>query len=316
MTEVTLKPASQTQKPRLTWRERLRQNPVMLKEVRGRMRGRRAFVSLTIYLVLLSGFVSLVYFASAAVTSAFGSPDDWPRLGKAVFAAVVGLELFMLCFIAPGVTAGAISSEREQQTFDVLRATLLPARSLVVGKLASALSYLFLLLLAAVPIQSLAFLFGGVTPEEVIIGSAMLVVTALTFSAVGLFCSSWMKRTQASTVLAYVLALLLAIGLPLVVLILTPLLTRSFFVSSPGPADVSLTIAIYWLLLSISPLPAAIMTETALTTGQSVLSYNMPTAGGNTIQLIAPWIIYIAVYILLSAALVWLSIRNVERPEK
>ena len=43
------------------WRlRRWLQNPVTVKELRSRMRGRRAFVVLTVYLLLTSGFISLV----------------------------------------------------------------------------------------------------------------------------------------------------------------------------------------------------------------------------------------------------------------
>jgi len=316
MAEAALESTAESNAPRPGRRAWLRRNPIVLKELRSRMRGRRAFVSLTIYLVFLSGFVSLVYASSASAINAFGSPSDWQRLGKAVFFAVVGLELFMLCFIAPGVTAGAISSERERQTFDVLRVTLLSARSLVLGKLVSGFSFLFLLLLAAIPLQSLAFLFGGITLEEVVIGSAMLVVTALTFSALGLFVSSLVRRTQASTVLAYTLALVLTIGLPLVTVLTTPFLSSSLFINRSASADPASIVSLYWILLSISPLSAAVASEVTLATGESVFHYTMPLGGGVSIQLLAPWIIYIVAYLSLSALLLWWSVRNVNRPEK
>jgi len=185
----------------------------------------------------------------------------------------------------------------------------------VLGKLASALSYLLLLLLAAIPLQSLAFLFGGVTPEEVLIGSVLLVVTAVTFSAVGLFCSSLMKRTQSSTVLAYVLALFLTIGLPLIIAVLTPLLMRTAFVGG-SLANASLSVSLYWLLLSISPLSAAIFTASNLATASSIFTASMFAGSGNTIQMLSPWIIYTIAYVLLTALLVVLTIRNVKRPEK
>ena len=38
----------------------LLRNPVVLKELRGRMRGPRAFVVLTVYLTLMSGFATLL----------------------------------------------------------------------------------------------------------------------------------------------------------------------------------------------------------------------------------------------------------------
>ena len=86
-----------------------------------------------------------------------------------VFAAVLGIQAFLIVFIGPAFTAGAISGEKERQTYDLLRTTLLPAGALVRGKLISALGYVFLLVFASVPLQSVAFLLGGVALEELII---------------------------------------------------------------------------------------------------------------------------------------------------
>ena len=51
------------------------ENPVVRKELRGRMRGRRAFVVLTVYLLLLSCLTSLVYYAYAAASQEPYGPD-------------------------------------------------------------------------------------------------------------------------------------------------------------------------------------------------------------------------------------------------
>src|SRR5438876_11937537 len=123
---------------------RLLRYPGVLKELRGRMRGMRAFVVLTVYLTLMSGFVTLLYVLNASWMSNPGSAAG-ANIGRLLCAGIVGTELFLVTFIAPTFTAGAISGERERQTYDLLRTTLLPARSLVLGKLVSALSYVFLL---------------------------------------------------------------------------------------------------------------------------------------------------------------------------
>src|SRR5262245_6219709 len=179
--------------PSSTSRSGLRflRNPVVVKELRGRMRGMRAFVVLTVYLTLMSGFVTLLYVLNASWLS---NPNSGAgaNIGRLLFAGIVGTELFLVTFIAPTFTAGAISGERERQTYDLLRTTLLPARSLVIGKLVSALSYVFLLLLAAIPLQSIAFLFGGVTESEVLLSFIILVVTAITLGSVGIYFSSYM----------------------------------------------------------------------------------------------------------------------------
>ena len=45
--------------------------------------------------------------------------------GKAIFGLIVWLELVMISFTAPALTSGAIALERERQTFDLLKVTLL-----------------------------------------------------------------------------------------------------------------------------------------------------------------------------------------------
>ena len=51
---------------------RLHDNPVALKELRSRMRGGRAFVVLTIYLVLVSALVILIYISIFNIGIAIG----------------------------------------------------------------------------------------------------------------------------------------------------------------------------------------------------------------------------------------------------
>ena len=131
---------------------RLLQNPVTVKELRSRMRGRRAYAILTTYLLLMSGLVLLVYVAFASsVGNPFGPSSR--QAGKAIFAAVLGVQMFLVIFVGPAFTAAAISGEKERQTYDLLRTTLLSARSLVTGKLFSALAYVFLLIIASIPLQ-------------------------------------------------------------------------------------------------------------------------------------------------------------------
>ncbi|MBK8024641.1 MAG: hypothetical protein IPK19_25260 [Chloroflexi bacterium] len=62
-----------------------------------------------------------------------------------LFFGIVGIELILILFIAPAFTAGAITGERERQTYDLLQTTLLSKATFVIGKLESALGYIVLL---------------------------------------------------------------------------------------------------------------------------------------------------------------------------
>jgi ABC-type transport system involved in multi-copper enzyme maturation permease subunit len=129
-----------------------------------------------------------------------------------MFFAITTLLTIVTLILAPASTAGAISLEREKQTLDLLVTTPISSLAIVLGKLLSALTWIFLLLLASIPIVSLVFTFGGVAPEDVVRAYVVLFVTALCFGAMGLFVSALVKRTQAATIINLVLVIALTAG--------------------------------------------------------------------------------------------------------
>lgn len=316
MSEFTVETAPQPGRTAL-W-ERLRSNPVVLKEFRSRMRGRRAFIILSVYVLLLSLLVSGVYLLMRQSMGIAGGLEERRIMGKTIFGLVVGMEMVMVSFVAPALTAGAISGERERQTYDLLRTTLLPARSLVFGKFFSALGFILLLLLAGLPVQSLAFLLGGVALEELLVGTLLLMVTAVMFCAAGVFFSSFLARTLVSTVLAYGLTSVLLFGMPLLlfvgILILEAASSNLLNPLTPG-AEAAL-ISIGWALVCTNPLAAGIATEAILLEEQSLISFSPTISNGVTITLISPWIPFVIIYLIGSVLLLLSAARFVRRLEK
>ncbi len=187
---------------------------VGVKELRGRMRGRRAFVILTIYLLLTGGFAWMVELilernASSGVGS---STYAAASIGQGIFAALLMLETLQVAFLAPSATAGAISLEREKQTLELLVVTPISSVAIVLGKLLSALVYVWLLIAASIPLTAVVFVYGGVAPDDVLRGYIVLIVTALGLGSFGLFCSSLVKRTQAATAITIFGVLVISIG--------------------------------------------------------------------------------------------------------
>ena len=154
---------------------------VGVKELRGRMRGRRAFAILSGYLILLAAFAWMVelmmertYSSSFGGSAAFASA----AVGQGIFAAVLMLETLVVVFLATMATAGSISLEREKQTLEMLAATPITSFAIVLGKLLSALIYVWLLIAASIPLTAIVFVFGGVAPDDLLRGYLVLVVTA------------------------------------------------------------------------------------------------------------------------------------------
>ena len=190
---------------------------VGVKELRGRMRGRRAFVILTLYLLLLGGFAwmyELILVAEAGVGIGGGGSAAYASalIGQEIFGGLLMLITLLVVFLAPSFTAGAISLEREKQTLDMLVTTPISSFAIVVGKLLSALTYVFILIAASIPVTAVVFMFGGVAPDDVVRGYIVLIATALGLGTFGLFCSTLVKRTQAATVITVFGVLAMTLG--------------------------------------------------------------------------------------------------------
>ncbi len=185
---------------------------VGIKELRGRMRGRRAFVLLTVHLLAVAGFAFFVETVAVGSISPFGGGPQSADIGRVLFDAMLIFLTIVVLILAPSSTSGAISLEREKQTLDMLVTTPVSSLAIVLGKLVAALGWMALLLLASIPVMALVFMFGGVGPEELVRAYTVLGVTAVMYSSLGLFISALFKRTQASTVLNLVLAVVFTLG--------------------------------------------------------------------------------------------------------
>ena len=215
MTETTSAPASRRQRAMPFAHTAGGIAAIGAKELRGRMRGRRAFIILTIYLLLLAGFALMVEtLVERSFSMNFGgrSAQASSVIGQSIFAAVLLLMTLQVVFLAPSSTASAISLEREKQTLELLIATPISSVAIVVGKLLSTLVYVFLLIAASIPLMAVVFVYGGVAPEDVLRGYIVLVVTALGLGSFGMFCSGLVKSTTAATAITIFGVLAMTIG--------------------------------------------------------------------------------------------------------
>ncbi len=321
MTDSAIPASAHKKTNTLPWLENAWQSPVILKELRGRMRGARAFILLFIYLAILSLVVLTIYLGFIASTNSAGTNTSSVSqgLGKGIFLTIAAFELMMVCFIAPALTSGSISSERERQTYDVLRTTLISARSLVLGKYFSSLSFIIILLVAAFPLEALSSMLGGVAIEEVLISFLILVLSAVFFSAIGLFFSCLMQRTLASTVLAYATSILIVFGIPMIMVFALAVLAGIFSANSTlsNNAVVQfIAYAIGWFLICLNPATAGGATELMLINNQNALYITLPLVNGTNFPVLGPWIIFVIAYGLASLLLLLLSIWVIKKTDR
>jgi ABC-type transport system involved in multi-copper enzyme maturation permease subunit len=187
-------------------------NPMILKELRQRLRERRAWLLPTLYLLTVSGTVCFAYYATTTMQPANRQhPLQGAEIGIALFLTAVVTQLVLLLLMAPIFSAGSLTIEKEQRTFAALLTSLLSAPQIWWGKFVAAFLYLLLLLFGALPLLAICFAFGGVEVRDLLqaVGSTILVLASI--SAVGLWCSSVFRRSVHSTAASYTIVLVLSI---------------------------------------------------------------------------------------------------------
>ena len=300
-------------------------NPVIVNELRSRMRGKRAYLILAAHLFLLSALAFIIYLTVYEQTQTYnyyGYGGGFQQklaasatLGKSIFYGTVFLLLFIVSLVGPAFSSGAIVNEKDRQTYDLLVITALSGKEIVMGKLNAILIFMGLLILATLPFQGMAYFFGGVAFGEVVISTLVLLLTALLFCSLGLFVSSVARSTTIANMINYAIVAPLLLGIPFFTFLVGVLSSGVFFDrlfnDPPFVLAAPLTYGIFFFL-SVNPLSMAVTSEIFIQeTGSYFFSverffdYPMP--------IIAPWIIYAIFCLVVSYLLIRAAVRRVER---
>ena len=139
------------------------------------------------------------------------------ELGMDLFRVLAGAAYFYCLFVGVFRTADSLSEEKREGTLGLLFLTDLKGYDIVLGKLVATSLNAFYGLLALFPVMAIPLLLGGVTLGEfwrVVLVSLNLLGFSL---AVGMFCSSLSRDERRALVVAFLIVLFFAVGVPLLV---------------------------------------------------------------------------------------------------
>ena len=175
-------------------------NPVLVKEIKLRFRSLKSFTGFLFYLVAMSIFVfGFIFLATSLTGNGFFRPAESFML----FTMMTYIQLGLILFITPGLTAGTISSEREKQTLNILLTTAQTSFQIIFGKLTSSIAFLLLMIVAGLPIYSMVFLYGGVSPGQIAVIFLFYFLTLLTIGSLGVMYSTLIRKTIVSMITTY-----------------------------------------------------------------------------------------------------------------
>jgi ABC-type transport system involved in multi-copper enzyme maturation permease subunit len=219
----------------------LTQNPVLQYELLSNLRLFRAFVLLFAYVALLGGVVYLAWPQSQTLD--FAQPEEAKRLVNLFFFG----QYMLASLMTPSFAAGAITGEKERQSYEMLLASPLRPGAIVLGKLLAALLHLAILMICSLPIVMLCLPLGGVHYTEVI-GAYVAMISSVTLSGmICLWASSYFSRTSASLLVSYLMILPLAmVGVLVWNALGSQGTARVFFATTIVPAVCLGLSAVFW----------------------------------------------------------------------
>lgn len=197
-------------------------NPVLKKELKVKMRSWKVAIligSYNLVLVLLTIFI-----IKLTMNNNLGIVQQENIF--LTYSFIVAAQFGLITLIVPALTAGSISGERERQTLDILLSTTLEHRSIILGKLFSSLSQIILLIVSSIPVFSIIFLYGGIGLAGLLQVFLFYILLAITLGSVGIFFSTFIKKSTAANVLTYAVIVFLYLGTIFIALFYVQLVIR------------------------------------------------------------------------------------------
>jgi ABC-type transport system involved in multi-copper enzyme maturation permease subunit len=180
-------------------------NPILLRVVAVAGKRRRDMLIRIGYLGVLVAWVSIMLLGM----------DDLSKAAKKsteIFRDVSYVQLFLLALLAPVFTAGAITQEKDSQTYDILLTTPLTNGQIVLGTLLSRVFFMIALLLSGLPVFMVTLLFGGVALDNVLISFGIAAATAFLMGAVAIAIATFRLGTRRTIFFFYLAIIAYLVG--------------------------------------------------------------------------------------------------------
>lgn len=188
--------------------------PFVRAELVRAARGRRPWLWRSIYAVA-AGLILVGNVWASAQPLMFGralSPAHMAYLNEKV-AVWFALCLFgYVCVLTVQLIAPIVAEEREAKRWDVLLATDLRAREILVGKAVGRLPLVLDPVLASLPVLALTPLLGGVSPRLVLTFGAATVAAVIGLTGVAFFYSTFAPTARVATGRTWFLVVLYVFG--------------------------------------------------------------------------------------------------------
>ena len=185
--------------------------PILWREILDLSRRRRLWVYQVAYAAVL-GMVFLLLWPRGGRLN----PVILQQSGTTFMTWVLWIQITVLVIMIPPLVAASIAIEREQGSLDLLLLSPIGAGSIVATKCFTQLFNFGLIFLSGVPIFMMGLFLGGIAPEQLYLGLAMLGGIGLLAGSAGALSGAMFHSVYAAILGGYVLLGILFGVMPLV----------------------------------------------------------------------------------------------------
>ena len=183
-------------------------NPILLRVVETGGKRRRDLLIRCAYLGLLIAVVLLSLYSKNLSDASLA---ELAKTSENVFHNLSYFQLGLVALLAPVFTAGAITQEKDSQTYDVLLCTPLSNGQILLGSLLSRLFFIIILLISGIPIFSITQIFGGVAIHNIFVSFLIAAATAFVTGSLAMAIATFKVGTR-RTIFSFYLFIVIYLG--------------------------------------------------------------------------------------------------------
>src|SRR5438093_316721 len=184
-------------------------NPILLRVVEAGGKRKRDLFVRSGYLALL---ILVVIFSIVGQGVGNGSLNELAKVSARLFQQMSYLQLGLVALLAPIFTAGAITQEKDSQTYDILLSTPLTNGQIVLGSLLSRLFFVIALLVSGIPIFSITQIFGGVSIASIVKSFGIAAATTFVMGALAMAIATFKVGTRRTIFSFYLFVVIYLVG--------------------------------------------------------------------------------------------------------
>ncbi|MGD0769727.1 MAG: ABC transporter permease subunit [Tepidisphaeraceae bacterium] len=184
-------------------------NPILLRVVENAGKKRRDAIIRCGYLGLL---VVVVLYTLVTGSGDPGNLADLSHTSTVLFQQMSYLQLGLVALLSPIFTAGAITQERDSQTYDILLSTPLTNGQIVLGSLLSREFFIIALLVSGIPVFAVTQIFGGVAIQSIVFSFLIAASTAMVTGAMAMAIATFKVGTRRTIFSFYLFIVVYLVG--------------------------------------------------------------------------------------------------------